>query len=114
MMLVDLARNDISKISMSGTRVVDQPLIIEKYSHVQHLVSNVSGILKKEFDALHAYLATMNMGTVCGAPKIEAMKILRENEKSKRGYYGGAVACLGPDGNLDSSLIIRTLVFKEG
>lgn len=113
MMLVDLARNDIAKISVSGTRVVDQPLIIEKYSHVQHLVSNVSGVLKKEFDALHAYLATMNMGTVCGAPKVEAMKILRKNEKSKRGYYGGAVAYISPNGDFDSGLVIRSLVVKK-
>lgn len=113
MMLVDLARNDVAKISAPGTRVVDEPLVIEKYSHVQHLVSNVSGILKKEFDALHAYLATMNMGTVCGAPKIEAMKILRENEKSKRGYYGGAVAYITPDGDFDSGLVIRSIVVKQ-
>ncbi len=112
-MLVDLARNDIAKVAITGSRVVDEPLIIEKYSHVQHLVSNVSGILRPELDAFHAYVATMNMGTVSGAPKIEAMKILRKQEKNKRGYYGGAVAYISPDGDLDSGLIIRSIVFKE-
>ncbi|MDO8480455.1 MAG: anthranilate synthase component I family protein [Nanoarchaeota archaeon] len=114
MMLVDLARNDIAKVSIPGTRVVTEPVVIEKYSHVQHLVSSIKGTLKPGLDALHAYVATMNMGTVCGAPKIEAMKILRREEKTKRGYYGGAVACFTPDGNFDSGLIIRTLVFKGG
>jgi len=114
MMLVDLARNDTAKVAIPGTRVVDQPLVIEKYSHVQHLVSGVSGVLKEEFDALHAYLATMNMGTICGAPKIEAMKILRENEVSKRGYYGGATAYISPDGDFDSGLVIRSIVIKDG
>jgi anthranilate synthase component 1 len=113
-MLVDLARNDIAKIAVPGSRIVDEPLIVEKYSHVQHLVSNVSGILRPEFDALHVYLATMNMGTVCGAPKIEAMKILRRNEKTKRGYYGGAVGYLTPSGDFDSALVIRSLVIKDG
>ena len=112
-MLIDLARNDVAKISIPGTRVVNEPLIIEKFSHVQHLVSNVSGILRPELDALHAYLATMNMGTLTGAPKIEAMKIIRKHEKNKRGYYGGAVAYISPHGDLDSGIVIRSLLFKN-
>lgn len=114
MMLVDLARNDIAKVAVAGTRIVDEPLIVEKYSHVQHLVSNVSGTLRPGLDALHVYLAAMNMGTVTGAPKIEAMKILRRNEATKRGYYGGAVGYLAPGGDFDSALVIRSLIIKDG
>ena len=77
-MLVDLARNDVAKISEPGTRYVDEPFVVEKYSHVQHLVSNVRGILKNKLDALHAYIATMNMGTLTGAPKVEAMKLSKQ------------------------------------
>jgi anthranilate synthase component 1 len=112
-MLIDLARNDVARVCKTGTRYVDEPLIIEKYSHVQHLVSNVSGILKDELDALHAYLASMNMGTLTGAPKIEAMKILRQYESSKRGFYGGAVGYLTPGGDFDSCIVIRSMRFKN-
>ncbi len=108
-MLVDLARNDVARISEPGTRVVVEPFFIEKYSHVQHLVSSVKGTLKKGLDPLHAYLATMNMGTLTGAPKIEAMKLLRTYEKNRRGYYGGAVFNLTPGGRFDSAITIRSL-----
>ena len=113
-MLVDLARNDIARISKPGTRYVDDPFIVEKYSHVQHLVSNVRGILREDLDALHAYLATMNMGTLTGAPKVEAMKIIRLVEKTKRNYYGGAVLYITPNGDLDSAIIIRSIRLKNG
>ena len=86
---------------------------IEKYSHVQHLVSNVSGILKDDLDALHAYLASMNMGTLTGAPKIEAMILLRKYEKTKRGFYGGAVGYFTPGGDFDSCIVIRSMRFKN-
>ena len=112
-MLVDLARNDIAKISEPGTRYVDKPFIVEKYSHVQHLVSDVKGILKKDLDALHAYTATMNMGTLTGAPKVEAMKLLRLYEKTKRGFYGGAVGYITPSNELDSAIIIRSMRIKN-
>ncbi|MEK6946273.1 MAG: anthranilate synthase component I family protein, partial [Nanoarchaeota archaeon] len=112
-MLVDLARNDIARISKPGTRYVDEPYTIEKYSHVQHLVSNVSGILKDDLDALHAYLATMNMGTLTGAPKVEAMKLIRLYEKTKRGFYGGAVGYLTPSGDMDSAILIRSIRIKN-
>lgn len=108
-MLVDLARNDVARISEPGSRVVTEPFFIEKYSHVQHLVSSVKGILQKGLDPLHAYLATMNMGTLSGAPKIEAMKLLRQYEKNRRGYYGGAVFNLTPGGRFDSAITIRSL-----
>jgi len=112
-MLVDLARNDIARVAEPGTRVVTELLTAEKYESVQHLVSNVKGTLAGELDALSAYLATMNMGTLTGAPKIEAMKIIRQLEKTKRGYYGGAVMYLTVDGQFDSCITIRSLQVKD-
>jgi len=113
MMLVDLARNDIARVAEPGSRVVTELLIAEKYESVQHLVSNVRGTLAKDLDALNAYLATMNMGTLTGAPKIEAMKIIRQFEKTKRGYYGGAVCYLTVDGQFDSCITIRSLQVRD-
>ncbi len=113
MMLVDLARNDIARVTQKGTRIVNELLIVEKYESVMHLVSNVKGTLADDLDALSAYLATMNMGTLTGAPKIEAMKIIRRLEKNKRGYYGGAVMYLTVDGQFDSCITIRALQVKD-
>jgi len=113
MMLVDLARNDIARVAQKGSRVVTELLVAEKYESVMHLVSNVRGTLSEELDALSAYLATMNMGTLTGAPKIEAMKIIRRLEKNKRGYYGGAVMYLTVDGQFDSCITIRALQVKD-
>jgi anthranilate synthase component 1 len=113
MMLVDLARNDIARVAEPGSRVVTELLTVEKYESVQHLVSNVKGTLANNLDALSAYLATMNMGTLTGAPKIEAMKIIRQLEKTKRGYYGGAVMYLTVDGQFDSCITIRSLQMKD-
>ncbi len=113
MMLVDLARNDIARVARPGTRVVTELLTAEKYESVQHLVSNVRGTLADELDALSAYLATMNMGTLTGAPKIEAMKLIRLFEKTKRGYYGGAVMYLAVDGRFDSCITIRSLQVRD-
>jgi anthranilate synthase component 1 len=112
-MLVDLARNDIARVAEPGSRVVTELLTVEKYASVQHLVSNVKGTLRADLDALSAYLATMNMGTLTGAPKIEAMKIIRLSEKTKRGYYGGAVCYLTVDGQFDSCITIRSLQVKD-
>jgi anthranilate synthase component 1 len=113
MMLVDLARNDIARVAKPGSRIVTELLTAEKYESVQHLVSNVRGELAVELDALSAYLATMNMGTLTGAPKIEAMKIIRQLEKTKRGYYGGAVMYLTVDGQFDSCITIRSLQVRD-
>lgn len=113
MMLVDLARNDIARVAAPGSRVVTELLTVEKYASVQHLVSNVKGVLSPALDALNAYLATMNMGTLTGAPKIEAMKLIRLLEKTKRGYYGGAVMYLTVDGKFDSCITIRSLQVKD-
>ena len=111
-MLIDLARNDVAKVSETGTRYCNEAFIVEKYSHVQHLVSNVRGILKKDLDALHAYLATMNMGTLTGCPKVEAMKLIREHEKNKRGFYGGAVGYMTPNGDMDTTIVIRSMFLR--
>ncbi|MBS3059871.1 MAG: chorismate-binding protein [Candidatus Diapherotrites archaeon] len=113
-MLIDLARNDVARVSVPGTRHCDKPYLIEKYSHVQHLVSNVSGVMRNELDALHAYLASMNMGTLTGAPKVEAMKLLRLKEKTKRGFYGGSIGYLTPSGDFDSAIVIRSMSIKGG
>jgi anthranilate synthase component 1 len=113
MMLVDLARNDIGRVAQPGSRFVTELLTVEKYESVQHLVSNVRGTLAGQLDALSAYLATMNMGTLTGAPKIEAMKIIRRLEKTKRGYYGGAVCYLTVDGQFDSCITIRSLQVRD-
>jgi anthranilate synthase component 1 len=112
-MLVDLARNDIAHVAEPGSRVVTELLTVEKYESVQHLVSNVKGTLAENLDALSAYLATMNMGTLTGAPKIEAMKLIRLYENTKRGYYGGAVMYLTVDGQFDSCITIRSLQVKN-
>ncbi len=113
-MLIDLARNDVARISKTGTRYADEPFIIEKYSHVQHLVSNVQGVLRDDLDALHAYLASMNMGTLTGAPKVEAMRLLRQYENDRRGFYGGSVGYLTPGGDFDSCIVIRAMRLKKG
>lgn len=113
MMLIDLARNDIARVADHGSRLVTEMLITEKYESVMHLVSNVKGRLRDDLDALSAYLATMNMGTLTGAPKIEAMKIIRRLEKNKRGYYGGAVMYLTVDGKFDSCITIRSFQVKD-
>jgi anthranilate synthase component 1 len=114
MMLVDMARNDVARISRAGTRRVKSLCALEKYSRVMHLVSMVEGELKEGFDALHAYIASMNMGTVVGAPKIEAARLLRKYEKTRRGPYAGAVAYLTSEGEMDSAIVIRTALVKDG
>ncbi len=114
MMLVDLARNDVARISVPGSRRVARLLEIERYSHVMHLVSMVQGELRPGLDALHAYVATMNMGTLVGAPKVEAARLLRRHEADRRGPYGGAVGYLGSDGELDTAIVIRSAVLRGG
>jgi len=113
-MLLDLARNDIAKVSWPATRVTPQILKVEKFSHVQHLVSTVRGTLRPDLDALHAYAATMNMGTLTGAPKIKAMELIRQYEQDKRGFYGGAVCYLTPGGEFDSCIVIRAVFMENG
>ncbi len=114
MMLVDLARNDVARVSKPGTRRVVKLTEVERYSHVMHLVSVVEGELREDLDALHAYVASMNMGTLVGAPKIEAARLLRKHEADRRGAYGGAVAYLTSTGELDSAIIIRSALVYDG
>lgn len=108
-MLLDLARNDVARVARAGTCRVVQQFAFEKYSHVQHLVSRVRGALRPGLDALHAYRATANMGTLTGAPKLEAMRLIRLNEPSPRGFYGGAAGYLLQDGRMDTCIVIRAL-----
>lgn len=114
MMLVDLARNDVARIAQAGSRHVADLLKVDRYSHVMHLVSRVVGQLRGDLDALHAYQACMNMGTLTGAPKIRAMQIIREVEKTRRGSYGGAVGYLTGDGDLDTCIVIRSAYVENG
>lgn len=108
MMLVDLARNDVARISKPGTRYLADLLQVDRYSHVMHLVSRVVGQLEDDLDALHAYQASMNMGTLTGAPKIKAMQLISQVEKQTRGGYGGAVGYINGQGDLDSCIVIRS------
>ncbi|EFP96344.1 anthranilate synthase component 1 [Vibrio caribbeanicus] len=114
MMLVDLARNDIARISQPGTRHVADLLKVDRYSHVMHLVSRVVGQLRHDLDALHAYQACMNMGTLTGAPKVRAMQLIRQVEKARRGSYGGAVGYLTGEGNFDTCIVIRSAYIENG
>ena len=114
LMLVDLARNDIARISEPGSRYVKDLLKVDRYSHVMHLVSRVVGTLRHDLDALHAYQACMNMGTLTGAPKIRASELIREVEQKRRGSYGGAVGYLNSDGDMDTCIVIRSAFVKNG
>jgi len=107
-MLVDLARNDVARISEAGTRTVKELLKVDRYSHVMHLVSRVVGQLRSDLDALHAYQACMNMGTLVGAPKIKASILIREVEQQRRGSYGGAVGYINSRGDMDTCIVIRS------
>jgi len=112
-MLVDLGRNDIGKVSEFGTVKVAKFKQIQRYSHVMHLVSNVKGKLKSNLNAFDAFIAVFPAGTLTGAPKVRAMEIIDELEMVKRGAYGGAVGYFGFDGSLDCCITIRTILFKE-
>ncbi len=114
LMLVDLARNDIGRISEPGTVTVTQLMDIERYSHVMHLVSHVQGKLRGEFSQYDALRACFPAGTVSGAPKIRAMEIIADLEPDKRGPYAGAVGYFDFSGNLDTAIAIRTIVIKNG
>lgn len=113
-MLVDLARNDLARICLPGERRLRQFMNVEKYSRVMHLVSTVSGRMRPELDALHAYQACLNMGTLVGAPKARAMSLLREHEAGYRGFYGGAVGLLDQYGNMDTCIVIRSAMIQNG
>ncbi|RTE87568.1 MULTISPECIES: anthranilate synthase component 1 [Gammaproteobacteria] len=114
MMLVDLARNDLARIGVPGSRYVADLLKVDRYSHVMHLVSRVVCTLKPELDAVDAYRACMNMGTLVGAPKLSAARFIREHEKQRRGSYGGAVGYLTGNGDMDTCIVIRSAFVQNG
>ncbi len=113
-MLVDLGRNDAGRVSQIGTVQVTEQMVIERYSHVMHIVSNVEGKIKPGLGAIDVLRATFPAGTVSGAPKVRAMEIIDELESVKRGIYAGAVGYLGFDGNMDVAIALRTGVVKGG
>jgi anthranilate synthase component 1 len=114
LMLIDLARNDIGRIAQTGSVKVTDQMIIERYSHVMHIVSSVEGKLKPDTSNIDILRATFPAGTLTGAPKVRAMEIIDELEPSKRGLYGGAVGYLGFNGEMDLAIAIRTGIIKNG
>lgn len=113
-MLVDLGRNDVGRVSEYGTVDVESYMEIERYSHVMHMVSHVKGKMQQDKDFFDALRSCMPAGTVSGAPKVRAMQIISELEKESRGVYGGAIGYLGFNGQMDSCIAIRTIVFQDG
>ena len=113
LMLLDLGRNDVGRVARIGTVTPTETFIVERYSHVMHIVSNVEGILAEGEDALSAFFAGMPAGTVSGAPKVRAMEIIDELEPEKRGVYGGGVGYFAANGDMDMCIALRTAVLKD-
>ncbi|MEM7060348.1 MAG: anthranilate synthase component I [Pseudomonadota bacterium] len=114
LMLLDLGRNDVGRVAKIGTVDPNEQFIVERYSHVMHIVSNVDGVLREDQDAVSALLAGMPAGTVSGAPKIRAMEIIDELESEKRGVYAGGVGYFSAGGDMDTAIALRTGVIKDG
>ncbi len=112
-MLIDLGRNDVGRVAATGSVRVTEKMVVERYSHVMHIVSNVEGRIKPGLDALDVFKASFPAGTVTGAPKVRAMQIIDELEPVKRGVYSGAVGYLGFNGDMDVAIAIRTAVLKD-
>jgi anthranilate synthase component 1 len=113
LMLIDLGRNDVGRISKSGSVEVTEKMVVERYSHVMHITSNVVGDVTDNMGPIEVLKATLPAGTLSGAPKIRAMEIIDEVEPVKRGIYGGAVGYIGWNGNMDTAIAIRTAVIKD-
>jgi anthranilate synthase component 1 len=113
LMLIDLGRNDVGRISQSGSVEVTEKMVVERYSHVMHITSNVVGEVTDNMGPIEVLKATLPAGTLSGAPKIRAMEIIDEVEPVKRGIYGGAVGYIGWNGNMDTAIAIRTAVIKD-
>ena len=113
-MLVDLARNDIGRVCSFGSVTVPDFMMVERYSHVMHIVSQVEGRIAPGRNAFDLMRATFPAGTVSGAPKIRAMQIIAAQEKLQRGFYAGALGYFSYDGNLDSCITLRTALVKDG
>jgi anthranilate synthase component 1 len=114
LMLLDLGRNDVGRVAKIGSVEVTDQFFIERYSHVMHIVSNVLGDLDPRHDAIDALCAGFPAGTVSGAPKVRAMQIIDELEKDKRGIYGGCIGYFGASGEMDTCIVLRTSVIKDG
>jgi anthranilate synthase component 1 len=113
-MLIDLGRNDLGRVTKPGTIQVDELMRIERFSHVMHISSTVSGELKDDATSLDALRSTFPAGTLSGAPKIRAMQIIAELEPGQRGVYGGALGYVGLDGTADFAIALRTMVIADG
>ncbi len=113
LMLIDLGRNDVGRVCKAGTVAVTDKMTIEKYSHVMHIVSNVSGQINDKLDAIDVLKATFPAGTLSGAPKVRAMEIIEDIEPDKRGIYSGAIGYIGWNGNMDTAIAIRTALIKD-
>lgn len=114
LMLIDLGRNDIGRVAQIGSVKLVEKMVVERYSHIMHISSNVTGLVKPGTTAIDVLRATLPAGTLSGAPKIRAMEIIDEFEPVKRGIYGGAIGYLGWNGNVDTAIAIRTAVIKDG
>lgn len=114
LMLLDLGRNDVGRVSQTGTVTVTEKFTIEYYSHVMHIVSNVEGKLNPKFSPIEALVAGFPAGTVSGAPKVRAMEIIDELEKTRRGIYGGCIGYFAANGTMDTCIALRTAVLKDG
>jgi anthranilate synthase component 1 len=113
-MLVDLGRNDVGRVAQTGTVKVTERMVVERYSHVMHIVSNVEGTLQPGLSSLDVLRASFPAGTVSGAPKVRAMEIIDELEPTRRGVYAGAVGYLSFQDDMDTAIAIRTAVVKDG
>ncbi len=114
LMLLDLGRNDVGRVATKGSVRVSEQMVVERYSHVMHIVSNVEGTLREDKDVLDALIAGFPAGTVSGAPKIRAMEIIDELESEARSFYGGTVGYITPEGQMDTCIALRTGLVKEG
>jgi anthranilate synthase component 1 len=114
LMLIDLGRNDVGRVSQAASVTLTENMIVERYSHVMHIVSNVVGKARPGVTAIDALRAALPAGTLSGAPKVRAMEIIDELEPVKRGIYGGAVGYLSWSGDMDTAIAIRTVVVKGG
>jgi anthranilate synthase component 1 len=114
LMLLDLGRNDVGRVAEIGSVKVTEQFVIEKYSHVQHIVSDVQGRLRSDKDSLDALIAGFPNGTTSGAPKVRALEIIDELEKEKRGIYGGGVGYISANGSMDTCIALRTAIVKDG
>jgi anthranilate synthase component I len=114
LMLLDLGRNDVGRVARMGSVKVTDSFFLERYSHVMHIVSNVEGTIREGLDGVDALVAGFPAGTVSGAPKVRAMEIIDELEVARRGIYAGCIGYFGADGSMDTCIVLRTAVVKDG